>query len=103
MILLQSCAGVVGGALAEKEEMAGAGGIGIIVSLLMLAGGIVSIVSRKGGSNIALMIIFGLGALLGFVGSTGGFSDLLIWGGWCLVCAVLAYVDKRNKKVSDKE
>lgn len=39
--------------------------------------------------NIALIVLFGLGALIGFT-MAGSYSDLMIWAGWCLVCAVLA-------------
>ena len=67
---------------------------GIIVAILMLAGGIVSIATRKSlgkGGNIALIVLFGLAAIIGFVGY-GSFSDLAIWAGWCLINAVLAVV-----------
>jgi hypothetical protein len=60
----------------------------------MLAGGIVSIVTRnlrKKGGNIALIILFGLAALIGFA-NYGSYSDLAIWSGWCLINAVLAVI-----------
>ena len=60
----------------------------------MLAGGIVSIATRKSeknGGNIALIILFGLAALIGFT-NYGSFSDLAIWSGWCVINAVLAIV-----------
>ena len=41
------------------------------------------------GGNIALIVLFGLGALIGFT-MAGSYSDLMIWAVWCLVCAVLA-------------
>ena len=47
-------------------------------------------ISGKGG-NIALIILYGLGALIGFAGH-GSYSDLVIWAGWCLINAVLALV-----------
>ncbi len=62
------------------------------MAVLMLVGGIVSIVTRqseKKGGNIALIILFGLAALIGFAGS-GSFSDLKIWSGWCLINMILA-------------
>ena len=70
------------------------GSAGIIVAILMLAGGIVSIATRKSlgkGGNIALIVLFGLAAIIGFAGY-GSFSDLAIWAGWCLINAVLAVV-----------
>ena len=60
----------------------------------MLAGGIVSIVVRDSiskGAHIALVIIFGLAALVGYA-SVGMFKDLKIWATWCLICAILAIV-----------
>ena len=63
-------------------------------AILLLTGGIVSIVTRKSngkGGNIALIILYGLGALIGFAGH-GSYSDLVIWAGWCLINAVLALV-----------
>ena len=41
------------------------------------------------GGNIAHIVLFGLGALIGFT-MAGSYSDLMIWAVWCLVCAVLA-------------
>ena len=70
------------------------GSAGILVAVLMLAGGIVSIATRaseKRGGNIALLVLFGLAALLGF-SNYGSYSDLAIWSGWCLINAVLAVV-----------
>lgn len=68
---------------------------------MMLTGGIVSIVTRKGskGGNIALIILFGIGAITGFA-LAGNFADLTIWAAWCAICAVLAIVSlvKPSKK-----
>ena len=47
--------------------------------------------SEKKGGNIALIVLFGLAALVGFTGF-GSFSDLAIWAGWCLINAILAVV-----------
>ena len=56
----------------------------------MLTGGIVSVATRKSqgkGGNIALIILFGLAALVGFTN-----YDLAIWSGWCMINAILAAV-----------
>ena len=53
---------------------------GLVVSICMLCGGIVSIVSRKNnskGTNIALLILFSLATLTGFV-LAGNYSDLYL-------------------------
>ena len=67
----------------------------------MLAGGIVSVATRKAvgkGGNIALIVLFCLAALIGFT-NYGSYSDLKIWSGWCVINAVLAVVDiVKNKK-----
>ena len=87
-VSFQSCAAGVSNALEANGEASGSAGI------LMLAGGIVSIATRKSlgkGGNIALIVLFGLAAIIGFAGY-GSFSDLAIWAGWCLINAVLAVV-----------
>lgn len=62
---------------------------GIIVAILLLVGGIVSIVTRNGGysGDIALIILFGLGAVIGFLCARERFKDLAIWAAWCMICA----------------
>lgn len=92
LVSFQSCAAGVANTLADNGEVSGSAGI--IVAVLMLAGGIVSIATRKSerkGGNIALMILFGLASLIGFA-NFGSYSDLAIWSGWCLINAVLALV-----------
>lgn len=92
LVAFQSCAVGVSNTIMESEEVSGSAGI--IVAILMLAGGIVSIATRntagKGG-NIALIVLFGLAALIGFT-NYGSFSDLAIWSGWCVINAILAIV-----------
>ena len=92
IVIFQSCAAGMSNALEGNDEVSG--GAGIMVAVLLLTGGIVSIATRgsngKGG-NIALIIIFGLAALIGFA-MHGSYSDLTIWAGWCLINAVLAAV-----------
>lgn len=68
------------GRLANALEESGqsSGSAGLVVSICMLCGGIVSIVSRKNnskGTNIALIILLGLATLTGFV-LAGNYSDL---------------------------
>ncbi|MBP3458862.1 MAG: hypothetical protein J6K58_06605 [Lachnospiraceae bacterium] len=104
LVALQSCAA---GFVDAVEGTGGTGGgSGILVAVLMLAGGIVSIASCKAkgkGGNIALIILFGLAALIGFAGH-GVFKDLIIWSAWCLVCGVLAIVSlvKGNKNLGQE-
>lgn len=92
LVAFQSCAAGMSNALEENGEVSGSAGI--IVAVLLLTGGIVSIATRKStgkGGNIALIIIFGLAAVIGFA-LHGSYNDLTIWAGWCLINAVLAVV-----------
>lgn len=91
-VSFQSCAAGVANTLENNGEISGSAGF--IVAVGMLAGGIVSIATRKSekkGGNIALILLFGLAALIGFT-SHGSYSDLAIWAGWCLINAILALV-----------
>ena len=91
IVSLQSCAAGLSNTIEANGEVGGSAGI--IVAIMLLSGGIVSIATRKGGKggNIALIILFGLGALFGFT-LAGSYSDLIIWSVWCLICAVLALI-----------
>ena len=98
-VMFQSCAA---GVVNTLENNGGSSGtVGAFVGVLMLAGGIVSIATRKSvkkGGNIALIILFGLAAVSGFIGY-GNYSDLIIWSVWCLINAVIAVISlvKNNK------
>ena len=90
-VVLQSGAAGMVNAMEGNGEVSGTAGI--LVAVMQLVGGIVSIASRKGGKggNIAVLILYGLGTLVGFT-MAGSYSDLRIWAGWCLICALLAVV-----------
>ena len=96
-VTFQSCAAGVANTLEANGEVGGSAGI--IVAIMLLAGGIVSIATRKGGKggNIALIVLFGIGGLCGFT-MAGSYGDLYIWAAWCLVCAIIVnnyYLIKR--------
>ena len=102
-VTFQSCAAGLSNALSENGESSGSAGL--IVAIMLLTGGIVSVATRssKGkGGNVALIILYGLGALMGFT-MAGSYTDLNIWAGWCLICAVLAVVSlvKKPKKKAE--
>lgn len=91
-VLFQSCAAGMSNALEANGEFGGSAGV--LLAILMLAGGIVSIATRnsvKKGGSIAMIVLFGIAALFGFTGA-GSYSDLNIWAGWCVICAVVAIV-----------
>ena len=91
MVAFQSCAVGIGNTLGETGEVGGSAGI--IVAIMLLAGGIVSIATRKGGKggNIALIVLFGYGL-------AGSYSDLYIWATWCLINVILAIVSLVKNK-----
>lgn len=102
VVALQSCAAGMVNAIEANGQSSGSGGI--IVAIMMLSGGIVSIATRKSegkGGNIALIVLFGIGALTGFT-LAGNFADLNIWAAWCLVNAVLAVIAMVKGKKADK-
>ena len=95
-VVFQSMMAGLANALEANEQSSGSAGL--VVSICMLCGGIVSIVSRKNnskGTTIALIILFGLATLTGFV-LAGNYSDLYIWSAWCLINAVLAIISLRK-------
>lgn len=91
LVSFQSCAAGVVNSLEANGESGGSAGL--ILAILMLTGGIVSIATRKGGKggNIALIILFGLAAIVGF-SLAGSYADLYIWAGWCAICLLLAII-----------
>ena len=99
-VLFQSGIAGLGNAMAQNGEVSGSAGM--IVAILLLVGGIVSIVVRKGGKggSIALFILFGLGALMGF-SNAGSYGDLKIWSGWCRICAILGLLGVFGKKKAE--
>lgn len=98
-VMLQSCAAGISNSIQENGEVGGSAGL--IVAIMLLAGGIVSVATRKGGKggNIALIVMFGIAAFLGFT-LAGSYGDLSIWAGWCLVCMVISIISliRGNKK-----
>lgn len=93
IVLYQSWAASILDQLANVflDVSSNSGTVGAVVAALMIAGGIVSIVTRRGhrAGDIALVILYGLAALVGYT-SFGIYKDLVIWSTWCLICAILA-------------
>ncbi len=91
-VLFQSCAVGLANTLGDTGEISGTAGF--LVAVLMLAGGIVEVVTRnsaKKGGSVACMILFFLAALIGF-GNAGSYADLNIWSAWCLILGVVNLV-----------
>lgn len=91
LVLLQSCAAGISNSLQGNGEVGGSAGL--IVSILLLVGGIVSIVAKNGGKglNVAIALILGFASILGF-SMAGSYADLKIWAGWCFICAILSVI-----------
>ena len=98
MILFQSCAAGLSNALGDTGESSGT--TGFLVAILMIAGGIIMIATRKTekkGPSIACIIIFAFAALIGYA-LAGSFSDLKVWSTWCLIMAALNFIPLLSKK-----
>lgn len=99
-VVFQSMMAGLANALEESGQVSGSAGL--IVSICMLCGGIVSIVSRKNnskGTNIALLILFSLATLTGFV-LAENYSDLILVSmvlDQCSTC--LHLIKKRYQKL----
>ena len=93
IITFQSCAvGVVNAVEDNKDDTSGAGGI--LVAFGLLVAGIVATVlwkNKSKGGDIALIVIYGLTALMGFA-NQGTFGDLVVWSSWALICAIMAAI-----------
>ena len=103
IIMVQSCAA---GAVNALEDNGGtSGSVGFICGILVLTGGIVSVATRNStekGGNIALIIIFGLAALIGFTGYDN-YKDLVVWSVWAAINALIALLAIINAKKSPKK
>lgn len=101
VVTLQSCAAGVGNALAENGESSGTAGF--LTALFMLAGGIVAIAARrKRGGAIACIILYGLGAIIGFA-NAGSYADLNIWSAYCVIVAVVCLISLFVQKFDTKK
>lgn len=66
---------------------------GLFSAGLILAAGIVSIVSRKKeGGDVACVILFALAAVIGFSTFGGAYGDLIVWSVWASVCAIVLLI-----------
>ena len=102
IVLLQSCAAGAYNAMEANEEVSGSAGF--LVAVLMIAGGVVNIATRKSngrGGSIAAFVIFLLAALVGFT-LAGTFGDLKVWAAWCLIMAIINLIVTVKKKKEEE-
>lgn len=95
---VQSCMVTGLGSLGQDEDLAGGGAIGVLVGFLFLLGGAFSFARPK-----ISMVVFGIAALFGFIGSTTGFSDLSVYAWASLILACMSYFgDKELRKKQEQ-
>ncbi len=103
LILFQSCAVGALNTTLESNEISGSAGF--ITALMFLSGGITMITTRnserKGGA-IASIILFLLGALVGFA-NAGTYSDLNVWSTICVILAIINFIPIIWKKKDKNE
>jgi hypothetical protein len=93
MILgLQSCTVMLGGTLAKDTAISGGGAVGILMAFLFLLGAAFSL-----GVPMVSIIVFTIAGALGVImGTTTGFTDLMIWGVVSLVLAFMSIFGRRE-------
>lgn len=97
-VTFQSCAAGLGNALADNGKVSGSAGL--MTAICLLAAGIVSIATRnkeKNGGNIACIILYLIGALLGLT-MAGSYADLKIWGGYAAICGIIHIISMISHK-----
>ena len=100
-IIFQSCAAGIVDAIEDNGGISGASGL--FVSLLMIAGGIIMIATRKAekvGGSIAGIVIFLIAGIVGFAGA-GIFKDLKVWAVICFIIAVINMIAVVTVKKKD--
>lgn len=96
LVLLQSCAAGLGDAMANQGGTSGVSGL--FVGFFMLIAGIVAIAARKSkGGTMFCGIVYALAGLIGIF-AHGIFQDLIIWGGLCLIFAVVFLISAGKMK-----
>lgn len=97
LLALQSCAVTVGSDLADDEENAGAGAVGLLVALLFLVAAAFVLAKPRFAS-----VIFGIAAALALLGAAGSdFTDLYAWATAAAVLAGLSFFGFRAKRAED--
>ena len=91
IILFQSCAAGVGGALTKDSSMSGGASFGFLVALLYIFG---AFAFQKPKVSKIIFIITGCLAIIGGMGSK--FSDLIVWGVLALGLAAGSYSAEKS-------
>lgn len=102
-VLFQSCAAGMANTIENTGEVSGSAGL--LLSILMLAGGIIEVATRKSerkGGCVAALILFFLAAVIGFA-NAGSYTDLNIWSAWCAILGLLNVVCLVPRKEQKQE
>lgn len=98
IVLFMQTIVVVGlGSAIEDEATAGAGAVGVLVSLVWLVASALVL-----AFPLASTILFGSAGLLG-IAVSGDFPDMGVWGGVALVLALMSFFGWRGKKKEARE
>jgi len=92
IILFQSFAAGLYNFWENNDDNSDSGGV--FVAFGLLVAGIVTTTlwkNKSKGSDIALIVLYSLTALVGFV-NLGTYRDLVIWSSWSLLCAIIAII-----------
>ena len=89
---LQSCALHVGGRLSDSPATAGAGAVGIAISLLFLLGSALVIAVPR-----AAQVCFIIAAVIALL-NRAAFPDLMIWGVIAIALSLMSYYGHRELK-----
>ena len=89
IVIVQSALSGVFNFIFQNGQISGT--IGLFDALLMVFGGIMSILSRnerKHMRNLYLALLFGIAAYLA-VTYAGNYQDLKVWASWCFLNAII--------------
>ncbi len=98
IVAMQSMLVGLGNTILENGETGGSGGI--FLAILLLAGGIVMLATRKNsgkGGSVTCLILYLLGGIAG-MGMAGSYTDLKIWSGFALIVAAVNFLALFGKK-----
>lgn len=99
MVLFQSCAAH----LYDAVKGSSAGTFGMMVAILMLAGGITNIVTRASkGGTWACIVMFGIAGIVAMT-MYDYYEDLQVWGAYCLLVAAVNLISIKTQFKKEKK